>query len=338
MDAIPPRRDLRNLVIEFEKKNTAKAVTIFLSDYALFFAGSLAAIILPLHLKIFGAALVWISIARLFIVGHDACHGSFTASRPLNRLLGKIAFLPSLTPFRWWEVGHNMAHHGFGNLVGKDYVWIPLSVEEYQRLAPLQKKWYRWTRGVFGSGLYYFFSLWWSELLIFRSRQAGKLELDTLFVCCFAAIWIATIWVLSSSIGESFVLAVTFAFVLPFVAWNFLMGLVIYVHHTHPDVKWYRDQKAWIESKPYLTATVNVRFPSWFSASLHHIMEHPAHHLAPAIPMYNLAAAQRKLEAAIGKHFVSQEFSFAWYLKCTRVCKLYDFEKQCWVPFKARGQ
>ena len=30
----------------------------------------------------------------LFLVGHDACHGSFTPSAVLNRVLARIAFLP----------------------------------------------------------------------------------------------------------------------------------------------------------------------------------------------------------------------------------------------------
>ena len=75
-------------------------------------------------------------IARLFVIGHDACHGSYTPSKVLNGWIGRIAFLPSLTPFSLWDVGHNLAHHGFTNLKGRDYVWTPYLAARV-RAAPL---------------------------------------------------------------------------------------------------------------------------------------------------------------------------------------------------------
>jgi omega-6 fatty acid desaturase (delta-12 desaturase) len=66
-------------------------------------------------------------IGRLFIIGHDACHQSLTPHRALNKWLGRIAFLPSLTPYSLWDVGHNVVHHGYTNLKGTDFVWAPLT-------------------------------------------------------------------------------------------------------------------------------------------------------------------------------------------------------------------
>ena len=61
----------------------------------------------------------------LFIIGHDACHQSFTPSSLLNRLLGRIAFLPSYHLFCCWELAHNRIHHSFTNCKEVDYVWTP---------------------------------------------------------------------------------------------------------------------------------------------------------------------------------------------------------------------
>ena len=63
------------------------------------------------------AAWLWgllagVATAMLFVLGHDACHGSLTPSPRLNRWIGSLAFLPSLTPFSAWELGHNQTHHG----------------------------------------------------------------------------------------------------------------------------------------------------------------------------------------------------------------------------------
>src|SRR5438552_894289 len=64
-------------------------------------------------------------VAIFFVVGHDACHQSFTDSQSLNHLLGRLAFLPSLHPYSLWDIGHNRVHHRFNNIRGKDYVWEP---------------------------------------------------------------------------------------------------------------------------------------------------------------------------------------------------------------------
>ena len=130
--ALPSRKELRAALLLFSEKNTLVALRLIAVDYALFFAG-LALVIAPAHwlLTLVASLLMWIQIARLFIIGHDACHQSLTANRMLNKWLGRLVFLPSLTPFKLWELGHNMAHHGFTNLRGKDYVWAPFSTEEF---------------------------------------------------------------------------------------------------------------------------------------------------------------------------------------------------------------
>ena len=58
----------------------------------------------------------------LFVVGHDACHQSFTPSRLLNRILGQVAFLATYHPFSCWDLGHNRVHHRFTNLATEDYL------------------------------------------------------------------------------------------------------------------------------------------------------------------------------------------------------------------------
>ena len=333
---IPPRKTLREWVQSYEQKNAFKAYALFIGDCVMFVTASVLAVVAPWYLQLACVPLLALLIARLFIIGHDACHGSYTDSRRQNRWIGKIAFLPSLTPYRWWEVGHNMAHHGFGNLAGKDHVWVPLSPAQYQALMPRQQRWYRLTRSVFGAGPYYLHK-WGMDLLRLRKPQSRAIEWDTVLVLGFAGIWIASVAALAAATGNNVWIALTLAIVLPFIGWNYLMGLVIYLHHTHPGVKWYQDQAAWIASHPYISATVHVRFPQWFSTALHHIMEHAAHHLNTGIPLYNLHAAQARLEAGLGDAVVVQGFSWAWYRRCVSTCKVYDFERGRWVGFGGDG-
>jgi fatty acid desaturase len=63
-------------------------------DLALFGAGSaLALLATSLALKLVGTFLVTAGIVRLFMVGHDACHGSFFRNKTLNAVcaFGKSA-------------------------------------------------------------------------------------------------------------------------------------------------------------------------------------------------------------------------------------------------------
>jgi hypothetical protein len=50
-------------------------------------------------------------IVALFVIGHDACHQSYTSSRFLNHVVGRIAFLPALHSFSLWDREHNHRHH-----------------------------------------------------------------------------------------------------------------------------------------------------------------------------------------------------------------------------------
>ena len=107
-----------------------------------------------------------VAIARLFVIGHDACHGSYTRYDWLNKIVGRIAFLPSLTPFSLWDVGHNVAHHGFTNLKGRDQVWVPMSAEEWQAASKVRRVLERIYRSGFGQGLYYLIEMWWKKLIL----------------------------------------------------------------------------------------------------------------------------------------------------------------------------
>jgi omega-6 fatty acid desaturase (delta-12 desaturase) len=72
--------------------------------------------------------------------------------------------------------------------------------------------------------------------------------------------------------------------------------------------------------------------PAAIGSWMHHIMEHPAHHLSSRIPLYHLKAAQRHLSEA-GAPFRRVPFTLAHYLRCVRTCKLHDYTAQSWIRF-----
>jgi omega-6 fatty acid desaturase (delta-12 desaturase) len=336
--ALPTRKALREALLPFTAKSTAIALTLIVIDFTLFFAGiALVAANSHLLIKVVASLLIWIQIARLFIIGHDACHQSLTATRAMNRWLGRLVFLPSLTPYKLWELGHNLAHHGFTNLRGKDYVWVPFSKAEYSQLSTSRQMRERYYRSGWGHWLYYLIELWWKKLYFPSKEEIGVRRNadigDCLLVSAFAFVWIGGLIWAAMQTGQSATLNVVFGFILPFLLWNELMGFVIYVHHTDPEVRWYADSAKWAKAQPHISATIHIRFPFFFGALLHNIMEHPAHHLDMTIPLYNLKNAQRALETLVPDRICNRDFSLAWYRNCVSKCKLFDYELGKWQGF-----
>lgn len=107
--AIPHNKLIRAWLAPISGRSTVRALALVVSDLLLY-AACLAAALLAPHpvLQALAGLATGLVISRLFILGHDACHQSLTRHRTLNRWLGRLIFLPSLTPYSLWEVGHNV--------------------------------------------------------------------------------------------------------------------------------------------------------------------------------------------------------------------------------------
>ncbi|EWS58794.1 Fatty acid desaturase [Methylibium sp. T29-B] len=110
--AIPHRKLIRAWLAPLASRSTAYALALTLVDLLLLGAALTATVAFEtLPMKLLAGMAAGFVIGRLFILGHDACHQSLTPHRRLNRWLGRLVFLPSLTPYSLWEVGHNVVHH-----------------------------------------------------------------------------------------------------------------------------------------------------------------------------------------------------------------------------------
>jgi omega-6 fatty acid desaturase (delta-12 desaturase) len=281
-----------------------------------------------------------IAIARLFVIGHDACHGSYTPKPWLNKLIGRIAFLPSLTPFSLWDVGHNVAHHGFTNLKGRDQVWVPMSAEEWQSASKLRRGLERIYRSGLGQGLYYLIEMWWKKLILPSKKHVGVRRAifmwDNVLVLSVGAVWVAALVLWAVNTNHSVTWTLLCGFALPFVAFNCIMGFVIYVQHTHPEVAWFDKREEWQKRLGFITTTVNVVVPKSLGRILHDILEHGAHHVNTGVPLYRLRAAQTALKNAVPQLARSYVLSWKRYWATVRTCKLYDYANHQWLDFKGR--
>ena len=83
------------------------------------------------------AAATGIAIARLFLIGHDACHDALSPSSRFNHWVGQLCFLPSWHSFTAWKVRHNHIHHRHTNILEWDSAYPPMSPEQYQAAPAL---------------------------------------------------------------------------------------------------------------------------------------------------------------------------------------------------------
>ena len=276
--------------------------------------------------------LAGVSTAMLFVAGHDACHGSFTPGRRLNAWVGRVAFLPSLTPFTGWEIGHNQTHHVYTNLKGRDYVWAPFSKSEFDALPGWRRGLERCYRTPLGVGLYYMIEIWWRRLF-FAPKEDPRRRTATLVDSTLCLGYGAGLSAAALATGpEAFLTGVVW----PFLLWNWTMGWAIFEHHTHPAVPWFADEAEWRAAEAQSRCTVHAVLPKALDLLIHNIMQHTAHHLDVTIPMYRLTEAQAALESVSPDIAVVETWSLCRFFRHLRICRLYDFERRCWLGFDGR--
>jgi omega-6 fatty acid desaturase (delta-12 desaturase) len=299
--------------------------------------------------RVSGVARLPVSLANgffigvVFIIGHDACHGAFVRPAWLNRVIGRLAFLPSLQPYSFWELGHNRMHHGWTNLREKDYPWAPFSKAEFHRLSPGRRLVERVGRTFFGVAVYYGVVIWWSHMAFPDARDRQRVEarigwFDRLSVLAFFIGETAVAYTLEVGRGGGagvacMLRAFLFGVAVPFVMWIWMAGLLTFVQHTHERVRWYDRREEWSFLAGSLHGTVHVVFPRAVDLVLHNVMFHTAHHVDTRIPLYNLPEAQSALEAAHGDGIIRQRFSIGAVLGTLRRCKLYDYRQRQWLDY-----
>ena len=342
---VPSVREVRaNFDDRARAKSTFKGVMLFLVSMAPYVVGAWGFIALQgWWWKVASAGLLTMAIPMLFIIGHDACHQALTPHSWLNKILGRLAMLPGWHAFAVWDYGHNALHHGWTNLRTRDLVWVPLTKEEYDALSPLGRFLQRAYRTGLGVGLYYMVEMWakfgMSQAKVKSAPRNRAFWADRLSVVAFAILqFVAVLFFTDRSGLGSNSLAVSLGLLFvgvigPFLAWNWLMGFVVFQHHTHPKVPWYGNEEDWTFYAGQVQSVVHVELPRPIELVLHNIMEHTAHHVDPRIPLYNLEDAQKTLEQVYEADLVVFPFTFGGYFKTLKACRLFDYENFRWLDW-----
>lgn len=290
-----------------------------------------------------------LAIGMLFLIGHDACHMGLTPVGWLNRLLGRIAFLPALHPYSSWELSHNGLHHGWTNLKGRDPGYSPLSKEEFDRLPAWRRTLQRIYRTSFGLTLYYLIENW-VRVEMFpnaehraRFRNPRQFQVDRVIVAAFALAMIGLsigLGILMRPAGQAAWIAglghFAVAWVLPFLIWNGFISFITFQQHTHPRIRWFDNEPEWTFYDTQVRGTVHIEFPWILRMLLHNINEHTAHHINPRVPLYELKSAQAGVREVLNGDVMVVRWSPRVMRDTLRRCKLYDFREHRWLDFDGR--
>lgn len=323
-----------------DRRSLTRGLVIFVT-YSVLYAATLIDAVAPFPVLLniaFGIG-NGICIAMLYIVGHDCCHNALVPGRRLNLWLGRLAFIPVVHSVSLWKLTHNQNHHGRTNLKGVDPVWAPMSPKDYAAASAARRLLERVYRSAVGPVLYYYSGIWLPMMLVPVSAQARanlRRHLpDTIFVALGFAATLAGICLLGSWLAPArpLWLNLLLGWAVPFAAFNYLAAITVYLNHTHPEIPWFDDEKAWSFYNGNVLGTAHVKLPFDILPLYTDVMAHPAHHAHVGTPVYGLPQAQAALSARVGSDSKEYMLSLAEYRRIVTACKLFDFEAMRWTDF-----
>jgi omega-6 fatty acid desaturase (delta-12 desaturase) len=221
-------------------------------------------------------------LARIFIIFHDCGHASFFRSRGANNVLGAIAGLINLTPYRHWRWQHALHHGTSGDLDrrGMGDIWM-LTVQEYLESSRWRRFAYRLARNpivLFVIAPLYIFVIHHR----FASFKAPKPERRSVLWTNLALLGVTVL--MSGFMGLK-------AFLTIQLTVSTIAGAagvwLFYVQHQFEGAHWARSG-SWNYTAAALHGSSYYKLPiilQWFTGNIgfHHI-----HHLSPRIPNYHL--------------------------------------------------
>jgi acyl-lipid omega-6 desaturase (Delta-12 desaturase) len=282
--------------------------------------------------KLFFGLIAGIAISSMFVLAHDAAHGSLIKNKWLAETVGTVFMLPSLNIYRLWCYGHNRIHHGFTSFSPVDWIWRPLSIEEYLNLNKFKKFLYKMERSLYGCAIHYIIKVWWAKMLFFipsglPRQKITAINLGKLVVLIFAILF-GTFCYLNG--GWIIVIA---GLVVPFIVFNYMISLIVYLHHTHPDIPFFDQKTQWNQSIGMIYCTT-VIYTNWLISNItHYILIHTPHHIDIRIPFYRLKTAFNSLKTNHSEYLHEYTLKWSTLQWIFKTCKLYDYNLHKWYTF-----
>jgi len=286
--------------------------------------------------------LSFLAISALFIIGHDAAHEALFKSRRLNSVVGHVAFLPSWHVYAAWVLGHNRIHHGHTVREGMDFVWHPVTPEQYDAMNRFGRLRHKLEWSWIGPGAYYLREIWLNKMITFDppAKWAKSIRRDIIFMFSFVGLALILGGLFGWATYGSVVGVVWMdlkILVIPFLGFNFVIGSVVHVHHIQPDIRWY-PRREWTKFHGQVEGTTILRASWALDLFFHSIMIHVPHHVDMRIPFYGLKPAAEAIKTAFPDVVHDEKLRFLDFVANSRQCKLYDFENGEWMTYQAAAE
>ncbi len=328
---------------ECYENSTWKGLLYVGRDLAIYFATMAALfwaeewwLVLPLWI------LAALSLTGLFILAHDAAHGALFKSRALCYGVGQLLMLPVLHVYEAWVLGHNRIHHGHTVRRGADFVWHPLTADQYEKLSPFRKLRHRIEWSWIGAGLYYLREVWWDKMIRLTppKKWASAIDRDWWIVVIFFGTATAGLGMAGylhyGTLGGGVWMWLKLLIV-PWLLFNYSIGVTVYIHHIAEDIPWYQSHE-WTKFKGQVEGTTIFKAPRWLDFFFHQIFLHVPHHVDMRSPFDGLPAAAEAIKMNFGDVVRERSLSLSGYLRTVRRCKLYDFERKIWSRYRGEGR
>ncbi|MEQ9000360.1 MAG: fatty acid desaturase [Coleofasciculus sp. B1-GNL1-01] len=234
----------------------------------------------------------------LFVVGHDCGHGSFSKIKWLNNLIGHLCHIPILVPFHGWRISHRTHHANTGSLE-TDESWYPVSQTKYKQM-PWYEKLFRYNLPLLAYPLYLFKRSPDREGSHFTPNSPLFRPSEKWDIVTSSVLWVLMIAFLGGLTFQFGWLFLVKYYLVPYVVFVIWLDLVTFMHHTEPDIPWYRGDD-WYFLKGALS-TIDRDY-GFINPIHHHIGTHVAHHIFLNMPHYHLKTATEAIKPVLGEYY-----------------------------------
>ncbi|KAF9517924.1 hypothetical protein BS47DRAFT_1427279 [Hydnum rufescens UP504] len=246
-----------------------------------------------------------LNFTGIWVIGHEAGHGAFSANRTVCDIVGFITHTLMWTPYFSWRISHHR-HHSNHASMEKDEVYVPK------------------TRSDLGIPLGKTEEIDWEHYL-------GDTPLFTLYMLVRQQVLAFPAYLLFNVSGQKSYPKWTNHFdpnsvifnpsqrnayyMFPWLCVSHWFIMITYLHHTDMKLPHYR--KAEWSFQRGAACTVDRPFLGWWGRFFLHDVAHyhVIHHFFPQMPFYHGEEATQYLKAFIGEHYAASDqnpFTALW--------------------------
>ncbi len=254
----------------------------------------------------------------LFVIGHDAGHGSFSNSARVNTIVGHLTSTPVLWPYHVWRLTHDV-HHRWTHHADREIAWRPLTSDEFEALPAWQRRVYALSR----KELFFVASLLFQFLYIsdalkgvfFEAKDAAKIRFAIRLTTVVGIGYFASAAWFGGFYG------VVFLLIVPQLVYQFWLSTFTLLHHTSPGNQ-LLDATTWSPERAQLTMSVQIFFPRLIDWLTHDISWHVPHHVSVGIPHYRLREAHQALRSTYPQWVQEHKLTWSYVRDVIKQCHL----------------